>query len=486
MNTILIYPQLEFSTAQVPVPPYSILFIADYLIKHNIEVDVFDLRFDNSSRVMDCIGEYEPQYIGISVMTGPQIYHALKVCEKVKKEFPNLKIVWGGIHSTILPAQTIQTNLIDVVVRGEGEKPYYELVSGKNINTIKGITLKKNNKIHHNPSAPLISNIELNSLSIPWELVDAKRYIKNHNFNMITSRGCPLNCAFCYNTLFNNVWRGWTADKCIQEIQKVIAFGATKINFYDDNFFANPKRLPSLFKFLKEHKIIWKAEMRVDRLNYSLAKDVKLHGCNQLYFGVESGSPRILKVLNKCIKVDEIIKSAKITNKLRISADYSWMIGIPSETKEDIRSTIRLVKIIKEINPDSEFTIKILFPYPKTPIYEQAINLGFQPPKNLLAWANTRREQASNYLKSKNVLETISITSAIVGKKVFEQKAIPALKLIRKFAEFRWKKEIFIIGLESLFFSTFRTQIDKQIANNKEYEYDPFLRQLVKNKNKNS
>jgi radical SAM superfamily enzyme YgiQ (UPF0313 family) len=226
--------------------------------------------------------------------------------------------------------------------------------------------------------------------------------------------------------------------------------------------------------------------MRVDRLNYSLAKDVKLHGCNQLYFGVESGSPRILKVLNKCITVDEIINSAKITNKLRISADYSWMIGIPSETEEDIRRTIRLVKIIKEINPDSEFTIKILFPYPKTPVYEQAINSGFQPPKNLLAWANTRREQASNYLKSKNILETISITSAIVGKKVFEQKAIPALKLIRKFAEFRWKKEIFIIGLESFFFSIFRTQIDKQIAKNNEFEYDPFLRQLVKNKKKDS
>ena len=131
MNTILIYPQLEFAGTQVPTPPYSILFIADYLIKQNVNVKIFDLRFDSLHQVKNAISNNEPEYIGVSVMTGPQIYYALKICESIKKEFKKIKIVWGGIHSTILPTQTLQNKLIDFVIRGEGERSYYELVSGK-------------------------------------------------------------------------------------------------------------------------------------------------------------------------------------------------------------------------------------------------------------------------------------------------------------------------------------------------------------------
>jgi len=98
MNSILIYPQLEFAKLQIPTPPYSILFIADYLSKRNVDVKIFDLRLDRTHQVFDAISDNEPEFIGISVMTGPQIYYALKICELIKKEFNKIKIVWGGIH----------------------------------------------------------------------------------------------------------------------------------------------------------------------------------------------------------------------------------------------------------------------------------------------------------------------------------------------------------------------------------------------------
>ena len=479
MNTILIYPQLEFAEAQIPTPPYSILFIADYLIKRNVDVAIFDLRFDSYSQVINAISNNEPKYIGISVMTGPQIYHALKVCEAIKEQFNNVKIVWGGIHSTILPTQTLQNNLIDFVIRGEGEKPYYELVSGKNTSQIKSLSIKKGRKIYHNPNSALLKSIEINKLSIPWELINPKHYIKNGNFNMITSRGCPFGCAFCYNTLFQNVWRGWTAEKCIEELDKCLDFGAKKINFYDDYFFAKWERIKVLFNYFKKKDIIWKAELRVDHLNSSLAKEAKEHGCSQLYFGAESGSQRILNILNKKILIKDIIKSARITKDVGIIADYSWMIGVPGETKSDIKKTIFLAKRVKKINPDCEFSIKVLFPYPKTPIYDEAIKMGFKAPSNLLSWAKIRRERASNYLKHKNLLEMISITSAIVGKKVFEQNNIPILKLIRAIAEFRWKNEIFIAGFENFYFKIFRNIVEKRIVKKDTLEYDPFSHKIV-------
>ncbi|MFX1256937.1 MAG: B12-binding domain-containing radical SAM protein, partial [Promethearchaeota archaeon] len=304
-------------------------------------------------------------------------------------------------------------------------------------------------------------------------------YVKNGNFNIISSRGCPFKCAFCYNTLLNNIWRGWTAKKCIEELDKILEFGANKINFYDDYFFADKKRIKNLFNYFKEQDIKWKAELRVDQINFSLAKEAKEHGCNQLYFGVESGSQNVLKILNKNISIKDIIRSAKITKSLNIIADYSWMIGIPGETKKDIKKTLALIKKVKEINPDCEFSIKILFPYPKTIIYDHAIKMGFKPPTILDEWARIRRECASKYLKHKNLLEMISITSAIIGRKIFEQNEIPIFKLIRFPANFRWKKEIFSVGFENIFYKIFRGIIEKLISKGKSFEYDPFSRKII-------
>jgi radical SAM superfamily enzyme YgiQ (UPF0313 family) len=479
MKSILVYPQLEFAKVQIPTPPYSILFIADYLLKRNVDVEIFDLRFDNLSQVFEAISNNEPEYIGISVMTGPQIHYALKICESIKKEFNNIKIVWGGVHSTILPKQTLQNSLIDFVIRGEGEKAYHELVIGKKLSNIEGLSFKKGKKIYQNPKSTILTSSEINELSIPWNLINPKRYIRNGNFTAITSRGCPFKCAFCYNTLFNNVWRGWTAEKCVHELNKCLNFGAKKITFYDDYFFANSKRIKDLFVYFKEQDIQWKAELRVNRLDYSLAEEAKKHGCSQMYFGAESGSQRVLNILNKNISVEDIIQSARITKDADLSADYSWMIGIPGETKEDRKETIRLIKKIKEINHKSEFSIKILFPYPGTQIYEAAKQEGFKSPSNLIDWAKIRRDRASNYLKNKSQLETISIMSAIIGRKVFEQESIPIFKLIRKLADFRWNHEFFGFGIENFYFKIFRDLLDKVISKRNSVEYDPFTHEFV-------
>ena len=479
MNSILIYPQLEFAKLQIPTLPYSILFIADYLLKRNVDVKIFDLRFDSLSQVFDAISNNDPEFIGISVMTGPQIYYALKICESIKKKFNKIKIIWGGVHSTILPTQTLQNKFIDFVIRSEGEKAYYELVNGKNLSQIKGLSLKKGKKIFHNPNSNMLTSSEINELSIPWTLINPKRYIRNGNFNIITSRGCPFKCAFCYNTLFNNVWRGWTAEKCIQELDKCLDFGAKKITFYDDYFFANSKRIKILFDYFKEQNINWKAELRVNRLDYSLAEEAKRHGCIQMYFGAESGSQRVLNILNKNVSIKDIIQSAKITKDTDISADYSWMIGIPGETQTDVKKTITLIKKIKEINPNCEFSIKILFPYPKTKIYDLAKQIGFKPPTNLHSWGKIGRYRATNYLKNKNQLEMISITSAIIGRKVFEQDSVPIFKLIRFLANFRWNHEIFSAGFENIFFKIFRDLIDNVISRRNSVEYDPFTHEFV-------
>ncbi len=485
MKTILIYPQLEFSNAQLATPPYSILFIADYLKKKKIDVEIFDLRFSSHSQILNTISNDDIEYVGISVMTGPQIHYALKISELIKKEFSNIKIVWGGIHPTILPTQTLKFKLIDFIIRGEGEHSYYKLVSGEDLNKIKGLSFKKNRKIVHNSNSSKLTDSELNQLSIPWDLVNPKNYIVHNSLNMITSRGCPFRCTFCYNSIFNNIWRGWTANKCIEEFDIARGLGVKKINFYDDYFFAKSERNESLLEYFKKYDITWKAELRVNQLDYDFARRLKDCGCDQLFFGAESGSQRILDTLGKNLLVKDIIQSARITKETGIFADYSWMIGVPGETWVDINRTIRLIKKIKSINNDSEFSIKILFPYPKTEIHEKALLYGFEAPKSLRDWGEIRRERASSYLEHKNSLEMISLTSAIMGKKIFEQNTIPILNLVRIPASFRWKHEIFNAGFENLFFKIFR-KIFEQIVGSTQHsiDYDQFSHEFVFNKRK--
>ncbi|MBD3197920.1 MAG: radical SAM protein [Candidatus Lokiarchaeota archaeon] len=482
MNTILVYPQLEFSGLQLATPPYSILFIADYIRRNGIDVEVFDMRFDNIRDLIRTISLRDPEYIGISVMTGPQIYFALNISEMIKTRFPEKKIVWGGIHPTILPTQTLKNKVIDYVIRGEGEKSYYSLISGVNKKRIKGLSLKSSRIIYHNPDAELLLKSDLNNLTIPWDIIDHQNYIKRGNFNMISSRGCPYRCAFCYNTLFNNFWRGWTAEKTIEELKKVQQFGAKKIVFYDDNFFAGKKRIEPLYEFFKNESIEWKAEIRVDQLNNKFAKRAKKHGCAQLFFGAESGSQRILDILNKNITVKDILNSAKITSEVDLFAEYSWMIGIPGEKWRDVQKTIAVIKKIQELNSNCEFSIKIMYPYPKTPIYTQAIKQGHTPPSSLIEWGKIRREVAPDYLNNRKLLEMISITSAVIGKKLFEENDIPILKLVRFLANLRWKTEVFNVGIENAFFKLFRKIIENFISDKGSDEYDAFEHRIVSRK----
>lgn len=476
-TTILIYPELEFTGAQIPTPPYSILFIADYLLKRGIDVKTFDLRFNSFNDVAKALKENNVEYIGVSAMTGPQIHYAIEFCRFIKNHFKHIKVVWGGIHPTILPAQTLQNKLVDIVIRGEGEKPFYELISGTPLEDINGLSYKKNQKIYHNQDAKRLSKSEINQQEIPWDLINPANYIKNGNFIIITSRGCPYRCSFCYNSIFDNIWRGWTPEKCIKELDKAIEFGARKITFYDDNFFANSKRVKALFKYFKEKGLIWKAELRVDQLDYSLAKSAKNHGCEQLFFGAESGSQRILNILNKEITPRDIVRSAKIAKLVDIRADYSWMIGIPGEKLKDVKKTIALIKKVKDINPECEFSIKLLYPYPKTVIFSHAKREGFSPPTTLTEWSKIRREQAAEYLEHKNYLEMISIISAIIGRRVFEQQDIPILGLLQYTANLRWKYETFGGGVEAIFWKVFRNLIEKFI--NKSEGYDPFSDEVI-------
>lgn len=446
-HTILVYPDLAYSELQRPAPPYSILFIADALQKAGITVDLFDLRHDSKDAVLSAIQSYNPKFVGLSVMTGPQIKNALDLGKIIRHEAPETQLVWGGIHPTILPLQTLQHTRVDIVIQGDGERPYTQLVQGIDWSRIPGLAFKHNNQVYNTGMAP---PTEMSEVRTPWELIEGGRYVERGRTSIITSRGCPYRCTFCYNAIIQSPWRGWTVKQCQHELDQLIGFGAEDILFFDDAFFSNLSRAHQLFPYFRREGLTWIAELRVDRLTQNLARDAKNAGCNGFFFGAESGSPRLLRLLNKGITVKQLLRSAQITHTAQLGADYSWMVGIPTEIEEERRMTLTVIKAIQHQNPNAEFSIKIYTPYPGTPLFDLALEQGAQMPQSLEGWSTLSRFRAPHYLHHGRQLETLSITSSLIGRQMFIQSQGTPLSLLRSLARLRWRNEYFGFPWESL------------------------------------
>jgi len=263
LDTILVYPDLAYSGLHRPAPPFSVLFIADALHRSGVDVGVFDLRYDGVEEVARAAASYTPRYLGISVMTGPQIGSALEVARAVRRASPDTLLVWGGVHPTLLPAQTLRHPLVDLVVRGDGERAYTLLVGGEKWSRIAGLAFRRGGHIYDLGLAP---PTDMEQVGIPWDLVDPRRYVERGRSSLVTSRGCPYRCAFCYNASVRQPWRGWSAERCAEELEAMAQMGAEDILFFDDAFFANQGRVRRLLPHLRRLGLTWTAEMRVGSL----------------------------------------------------------------------------------------------------------------------------------------------------------------------------------------------------------------------------
>jgi len=461
MNTILVYPDLAYSELQRPAPPYSVLFIADALQRAGVEVSVFDLRYDSAEAVVRAVTTYAPDYVGLSVMTGPQIRSALTVAAAIRKAAPATRLVWGGIHPTILPAETLRHPYVDLVIRGDGEQAYRQLVQGMAWPRIPGLAFFHNERICDNGLAP---PTKMTSVSVPWDLVDARRYVVRGRTSIVTSRGCPYRCAFCYNAMLCQPWRGWTIQQCMTEFDRLVAFGAKDLLFFDDAFFTDYARVRNLLPYFRREGLLWTAELRVDQLSQTLAREIHEAGCQRLFFGAESGSPRMLRLLNKRITVSQLLRSAVITRDAGIRADYSWMVGIPTETPVDRHATIAAIKRMAQLNPAAEFAIKIYTPYPGTPLYRLALNERQRMPDSLTGWSRLSRFEAPASLPGARQLETLALTSAIIGREVMQAMAGPPGAFLQTLARFRWRYEAFGLPFESVAYHAITSFLERRQA----------------------
>ena len=367
--------------------PYGVLFLAAVLEKAGYRVKIYDNNID--SRKPEDFVSFDPVLIGFSVLTGRSIGDAIDQSIKFKEILPKTKIVWGGIHPSLLPEQTIIEPYIDYVTVGEGEYTLLELVQHlekgePKLYDIESLVYKKYNKIVKNEPRPFIKN--LNELPDPaWHLVDVKKYSQ---ITLNTSRGCPFRCAFCYNQTFNKGRRSeFTAERIVSWIEYFKRnYGTTSFKFYEDNFTMNRKRVRQFCNLLIDKKlgIEWNCESRADLTEDDISLMAK-SGCNAIGMGVESGSPRMLKFLQKDIALEDVEKVCKLLVHYKIGPGIYVMAGLPTETIEELNMTIRLLDKL-----DFKWCEYMIYrPYPGTVLYDYCVsNKLFNPPKKLADWVS--------------------------------------------------------------------------------------------------
>ena len=441
------------------IPPLGLMSIAAYLKKYtDYQIEILDAQVEqlNHKDLKKEIEKRKPNIVGITTMTFTLI-DVIKTAKTVKEVNPGTKVILGGPHPTIYPEETAKLKEVDFCIIGEGEKPTLEAIKNiDNINKlkeIKGIAFQNKNEIINTGQADFIKTLD--ELPFPARhLVPYKKYFSSISSNfpitiIFTSRGCPYKCLFCDRPQLGKTFRARSAKNVVDEMEECQKMGIKEIFIYDDTFGIDRQRVLDICNEIVKRKlnIAWDIRTRVDTVDKEMLTKMKKAGCQRIHYGVEAGTQKILNVLKKGITLEQVEKAFKLTKKIGIETAGYFMIGSPTETKQDILKTI---KFMKKLDPDYVH-ITITTPFPATDLYKMALeekivtydawqefaknpNPDFVPPiweKELSRkklFSLLKKAYRSFYLRPNYIIKKILQLKS--GKELFK-KARAALKLLK-------------------------------------------------------
>ncbi len=371
------------------LPPLGLMYVAASLEKAGFQVQMLDnyLMKKTTQEVKQHVAQLKPEIVGITC--GSATYpKTIETAKAIKEAQPNCKIVVGGWHASYMPDSLLAHPEIDYVVMGEGEKAITQLATritnSKKTQKpldIAGIGYRKNGQNIKN-APKFIENMDEIPYParhlLPLELYD--RTIEFLNVKpadvMSISRGCVFNCGFCETRkLWGNICRAFSPQRVIGEIQDLQKrYGTKGIYFINDNFTLRKKETLELCKQMIQNKLDleWVCDTRVDLINQELTEAMSKAGCKAIWFGVESGSPEILKSIGRNTTLEQTEKAFKLCKNAGIQVACSLMLGLPGETIKDMERTLRFAK---KLDPDwCQFNVFIA--YPDSRLYNELLEKG--------------------------------------------------------------------------------------------------------------
>jgi anaerobic magnesium-protoporphyrin IX monomethyl ester cyclase len=373
-----------------PQPPLGLALIAAILEKQGYPVSIVDANTPGYSMENISTAVADADVVGITAMT-PTIGEALKIAKQVKQVRPDVKLVIGGPHVTLMPGETLSSSpYVDVVTRGEADETVVDLMRAFGAKTplenIAGISFIKQGKIIHNPDRGMV--MDMDALPYPaYHLLPLTTYRPHpphgmyHPFAaMVTSRGCPYRCAYCSKPVFGSKFRAQSAERVVAEMEYLNKkFGVREIAFYDDSFTIDKTRVHNIAEKILEKglKIAWTCETRVNLVDKELLRHMKQAGCYAIAYGIETAAPEIMKVIQKDITLEQVEKAVKAHHDVGLQVVGYFMLGSPGETPETIMQTVNFAKKLKV--DFAQFSITT--PFPATELYDIYMKGRKEPPK---------------------------------------------------------------------------------------------------------
>jgi anaerobic magnesium-protoporphyrin IX monomethyl ester cyclase len=387
MKILLIQPRIGLldEIRSRPEAPLGLMHLQSNL-PDSIRSELFDQRLSSDWKkdlgtLLDFNPENDYSCAALTVMTSYQLQHAKEISLFLKRR--GLPVIWGGPHATLLGKQALKENYVDYVVAGEGEKALPEIL--KNIGEKKNMVYNSKLLNLRKVNLPDYDNI------IPY-VYRHKVFGRNYpTVNIQSSRGCPNECTYCYNKPANSsCWRAFDIRKIEKIIKRLYVFGIRGFFFVDDNFFIDIKRAKHLFTFIVQEKLDVGLFFQgicitdADRMDYDFLKLMEKAGVRELWFGIETGSERLRKLLKKKGTVRQVLRVNRKFAGFRFNIQCNFMSGFPTETRADIRSTVHLIYRLMQDNPNTACRPMTPFvPYPCTEIMQLTARYGYKEPQSI-------------------------------------------------------------------------------------------------------
>ena len=356
MNVLFINPKTNGYTRSVTAP-LGLLSIASYLQAHGFSVRIFDRTVDKKP-LKEVLAEFPVTIVGVSLISYYQYRDALALSQQLHAM--GAQVVWGGALASVLPQAVLNTGVVDALSLGEGEATWLELAlakqSGNNDwSDIKGLALKdEKGNLFFTAQREFL---DLSTLpDIDWSLVEVEKYYQStygckRMLYLYMAKGCPFNCAFCYNKEFHRcTYRKRPTDVVLREIEYLVKnHGMDGVYFADELFCRTVKEMHAFCDALKALRLnfVWGGQTRIGIFSREDFEYMYRAGCRWLFFGVESGSRRMLRNINKRINYERIEPTFENCKNAGIYSIGAFIIGLPGETVDDARETVALIERLK-------------------------------------------------------------------------------------------------------------------------------------------
>lgn len=402
------------STAQKkPVLPMSLLALGA-LLEDEWDYCIIDgdLDPDPVGAIERAIREMDVAILGVTVMPGPQLRHAVVHSRCLKAMHPGLTIVWGGYFPTQHPDVCLRADYVDYVVRGYGETAFKGLVGalrrGADPTVLPGVAYRdrESGTIRSNELAPMPHPDQLPGF--PYHRLDVPRYIRRTFMGERTlphhsSYGCPFSCNFCaVVNMAHGRWKPQSAERAAATVRYLVRrWGIDAVEFYDNNFFVGEARTAEFAERIEDLGIGWWAEARIDTLSRYSARTWQVmrdSGLRMVFMGAESGSDETLGRMDKggTSSTETTLTVVEKMGHYGIVPELSFVLGNPPDAETDARQTLAFIRTVKRVNPLTEIIMYLYAPVPlQGQLYDLARAGGFRYPDTLDDWVTAEWQEFS-------------------------------------------------------------------------------------------